>query len=286
MGEQIRSEKAQMHRRSYPAGIVPNQQAIQDTGSPILIVIGSVDVQKDRLFVDIKGYAADGSTWTLDFLDLPGATEDFGGPWDDLAHFLENKEYLSDDGKKYLVAFMIIDSGHYTSWVYDFCARFLPNVAPCKGDEHLKSGETYKLFDKASLDRINLSLAYHINTTKLKDRIARSLNHLDWDTGEHQPWWYPNFPEDFRDDYFRMFEAENKMDQFDRTTNQFLRTRWVARQGVPNHAFDTYVYNLAALEIFADRVCREVLGLAGLDWLTFWQYARDTGAFYAELGQK
>jgi phage terminase large subunit GpA-like protein len=153
-------------------------------------------------------------------------------------------------------------------------------VYASKGTDYIKAGETYKLFDKNTLQRIGLPLAYHVNTTKLKDRISRSLNSLQWDEGIQQPTWYPNFPDDFRDDYFRMFEAENKVDEYDRKTNKYLRTVWKQRPGVDNHAFDTYVYNLAALEIFADDICRNELGVNFLDWNMFWEFAKSPMFYY------
>ena len=99
------------------------------------------------------------------------------------------------------------------------------------------------------------------------------MNMLQWDEGTKQPEWFPNFPDNFHDDYFRMFEAEEKVEEYDRKTNKYIRTVWRARPGAANHAFDTYVYNLAALEIFADDICRNDLRGNMLDWSAFWNYA-------------
>jgi phage terminase large subunit GpA-like protein len=99
--------------------------------------------------------------------------------------------------------------------------------------------------------------------------------------GQSQPWWYPNFPEDFRDDYFQMFEAEVKEEQIDRKTNKVTGSLWRQLFGKANHAFDIYVYNLAALEIAAEYYCRDRLGLPALDYTTFWEMAK-TGAFYED----
>jgi phage terminase large subunit GpA-like protein len=282
-GEQIRYEKAMLHRRyGFIRGKIPNDLAEQDSGSSMLIIIASVDVQKRNLFVDIKGYSTGGATWTIDFFSIEGDTEDFGGPWDTLGAYFENTTFTGTDGKHYRIAIMLVDSGKYTDYVYAFCGRYSSGVYACKGADYIKAGETYKLFDKQTLQRIGLPLAYHINTTKLKDRISRSLNSLQWDEGTKQPSWYSNFPDDFHDDYFRMFEAENKVDEYDRKTNKYLRTIWKQKPGVDNHAFDTYVYNLAALEIFADDICRGELGLAGLDWLSFWEYAKASAFYWVE----
>jgi phage terminase large subunit GpA-like protein len=275
-GTQIKYERALLYRRSgFPKGYVPNKMALKDGGSIILIVVASVDVQKDRLYVDVKGYGARGVTWTLDFFDIEGDTADLNGPWDKLEEYIENKRFKGDDGHQYKIIITMVDSGWNTEYVYAFASRYDSGVYACKGEANLKGGETYKYFDKGTLDRIGLQRAFHINTGKMKDRISNALTTAVWNSHELQPPWYANFPEDFRDDYFKMFEAENKEDQYDRKTERYIRTIWKAKQGVPNHAFDTYNYNMAALEIFADAYCREVLELIGLDWNIFWDSIKD-----------
>lgn len=278
--EQIKFERARQHRRwGFVRGLVPNSLAVKDAGSPVLIVVASVDVQKNNLFVDVKGYSDRGIPWTLDFFSIDGPTEDFHGPWDELEKFLENKIYEADDGKRYRIAITLVDSGRYTDWVYAFCSRFSAGVYASKGMDWIKNGETYQKFHQSTLDRIGLPLAYHVNTGKLKDRISRSMNLLEWNDHELQPEWYPNFPDDFGDDYFKMFEAEEKVEVIDKNTNQWIKTIWKAKSGAPNHAFDTYVYNLAGIEIFAEDICRNELGMSFLHWPTFWDFAKK-GNFY------
>jgi phage terminase large subunit GpA-like protein len=233
--------------------------------------VASVDVQKFCLFVDVKGYSTKGVTWTLDFFSIDGETADFNGVWDVLDEYLENTRFIGDDGNTYRIAITLVDSGWNTDYVYAFCARHYAGVYASKGVDYIRAGETFKLFDKGTLDRIGLPQAYHVNTTKLKDRISTSMGVAVWNSNEIQPPWFPNFPEDFRDDYFKMFEAENKVDEYDRKTNKYLRTIWKQKQGTANHGFDTYAYNLAALEIFANDFCRRGLELPGMDWTAFWE---------------
>jgi phage terminase large subunit GpA-like protein len=271
-GTQIKYERVLLYRRfGFARGHVPNVMALKDSGSIILIVVASVDVQKDRMYVDVKGYSARGVTWTLDFHEIKGETADLNGPWDELEKYIQNKRFISDDGHEYRIIATIIDSGWNTEYVYAFASRYNSGVYACKGVSYLRGGETYKLFDKGTLERIGLQRAYHINTGKMKDRISNSLTSAVWNTNELQPPWYANFPEDFHDDYFKQFEAENKVDEYDRKTERYLRTIWKARMGVANHAFDTYNYNMAILEILADAYCREYLGLLGVDWDLFWR---------------
>lgn len=280
--EQIRYERAMLHRRwGFIRRKVPNSLALSDSGSPVLVVFCSVDVQKDCLYVDVKGYSARGVTWTLDFFRLDGNTDCYDGVWNDLANFIDNAIFDSDDGKFYRIAATFVDSGHYTDKVYAFCARFARGVYAIKGTDWLNGGETFRPFAKETRRLIGLDLAFMVNTTKLKDRISMMMNVMQWDEETLQPDWYANFPDDFRDDYFRMFEAESKVEVYDKNTNKFLRTYWKAKEGADNHAFDTYVYNLAALEVFASEICTAELGLGCLSWEAFWDFAKG-GAFYGE----
>jgi phage terminase large subunit GpA-like protein len=244
-----------------------------------LILIASVDVQKDRLYVDVKGYSERGVTWTLDFFSIDGKTETLNGPWDELDTFFHERRYFADDGKSYPIGLMLLDSGYIADYVYTFAMRHAYGVFACKGVDRHPAGETFKVFDRKTLDRIDLKLAFHINTTKMKDRTSNSMNY-QWTTGALQPAWYPNFPEDFHDDYFNMFEAEERKNEYDKW-GRWLRTIWQPKHGIPNHALDTYGYNLAGLEIFANDCCRRDLGLPGIDWNAFWEYAK-TGVYWKE----
>jgi hypothetical protein len=48
------------------------------------------------------------------------------------------------------------------------------------------------------------------------------------------------------------------------------------------HAFDTYVHNLAALEIAAEAFYREAREFPALDWDMFWREIKRPGEFYEE----
>lgn len=283
-GIQVDYERAIQYRRTgFISGKVPNDIAVEDAGSPILFLAASVDVQNDCLYVDVKGYSAGGATWTLEFFEIKGNTADFNGPWDKLDAIIGDKRYVGTDGKIYRILITLVDSGHNAEWVYAFAQRHTTGVYACKGKDWIAAGETYQLFSQSALERIGMAQAYHINTGKLKDKISAALMSSFWRGGEYQPQWYPNFPEDFRDDYFKMFEAETKVERRDSLTNQFRGYVWKLDFGKPNHAFDTYVYNLAALEIFAEDFCKSPDGLEldALNWDAFWVAAK-SGIFYEE----
>lgn len=281
--ESISYERAIIHRRSiYLRNQIPNTHIIKECGSELLLLICSVDVQQDGLYVDIKGYTDGGRIWTIDFRFIDGQPTNINDKcWSELANILENETWIADDGKQYKIMNTFIDSGHEAKNVYAFC-RYYPGgwVYPCKGDEKLTNQITFRQFNKETLQKEGLSSAFHINTYKLKDAISNFLNRLVWETGNIQPEFYPNFPDDLKDDYFKMFEAEQKMKIVDKITNRFKK--WIWRQtsaGNDNHAFDTFVYNLAALEQFATDVCIDYICLDYLRWDKFWDYAKK-GYFY------
>jgi phage terminase large subunit GpA-like protein len=284
-GKQIDYERAVLFRRTgFAANHVPNKMAVKDTGSPILFVVCSVDVQQKCLYVDVKGYSDGGATWTLDFFPIHGETEQFNGPWDKLDEYISDKRFIGDDGKTYRIQITLVDSGHYTDFVYEFVKRHSYGVYACKGRAWINTGETYMLFSPKALEQTGMAQAFHINTGKLKDRISAALTSSFWETDKFQPLWYPNFPEDFRDDYFKMFEAEKKVFGKLKGAENITKVTWVQEFGKDNHAFDTYVYNLAGLEIAAEYYCKDTvngLGLEALNWRAFWEAAK-TGEFYDE----
>ncbi len=279
-GESISYDKAIIHRRLYAKGTIDNVQIKNDTDGIALIVGASVDCQKNNLFVDIKAYTYGGRTYTIDFFSLDGPTEDTKSEsWEKLDDFICNKVYIDSEGRQYKIQYTFVDSGKYAKYVYEFCSRFTFGVFPCKGERFLMGGITFKLFSKEVLDKSGCAAGYRVNTTRLKDHISNSLTRLEWKTDEFQPDWYPNFPQDLRDDYFKQFEAESKVDEYDRLTNVYKGSFWRQTPGADNHAFDSYVYHLAGLEMYADLFCREELALKALDWFSFWENAKK-GIFY------
>ena len=242
---------------------VPNDLAVQDSGSPILILVASVDVKKTRLYVDVKGYSANGATWTLEYIKIKGNTDDFSGVWDRLDTILGNKRYIGTDGKVYRIQITMIGYSYNPDYVYEYVKKRSSGVFAIKGREFLASGETYQFFSPSAQKKIGLANALHVSTGKLKDRISDVITSSFWIPGQPQPPWYPNFREDCCDKYFKQFKAG----------------RYEKKQDIP--ALDCYAYNLAALELAAEFWCREHLSLPTLDWAAFWELAK-SGEFYTE----
>lgn len=286
-GSSIKYEKSVLHRRTgFVLGKIPESIMLRDTGSYALLLTCTVDLQKNGLYVHVTAWTHGGQSWTIDFFMIDGnenqIRDEKSRMWSELDKFLMEKIYISQSGKKYKLIINFIDSGwgEHTDVVYRFCKQYTNGVYAIKGEEWTPGGLTYRLFQQKTLEKAGLVQAYNINTTLLKDRISRYLGMLQWDTGQLQPNWYPNYPEDLGDDFFRMYEAEYRVEVKDKITNQFKSIRWKKVENVDNHALDTTVYNLAALELIADRTCREELGLEVLNWDAFWDYCQ-TGVFFS-----
>jgi phage terminase large subunit GpA-like protein len=277
-GESVSYERVISHRRPYAKNRIDNSLAIAESGAPVLMLTAAVDVQKstNELLLDVKAWCAGGRSYTIDFRAIP-ASEDVRNAndecWQELTRVLETETWAADDGREYRIAQALVDSGWASDTVYEFCKPYGLGVSAIKGQDYLNGEMSFKPMSKEVQTRLGMENLFMLNTTALKRRISRALA-ADWNTGELQPEWYMNFPEDMRDDFFKMFTSEYLVTKRDKRTGKFKGFEWRAKQGAPNHAFDTAAYNLAALEMVADYRCKNILGLETIDWVRFWDHMK------------
>ena len=88
----------------------------------VLVIVGSVDVQDDRLELLVTGWGLGEHAWHLEHRVFYGDTTQ-PGPWDDLEAFLTTRRYERDDGAQLRMNAVGVDSGHQTKIVYEFCKR-------------------------------------------------------------------------------------------------------------------------------------------------------------------
>jgi phage terminase large subunit GpA-like protein len=284
-GEGIKYETIISHRRSgFIRNVIPNHLAMIETESPVLILLMSVDVQKNCLYADIKGYCKDGQSWTIDFRKIePVKNDQFDctnincTAWLQLEKIIRDEVFVSDDNKRYFVRTTFIDSGKWPDTVYEFCSWFGFDVIPIKGQDVIKSGVNFQQMSKTVIDKLSGRPAYIIAVDNFKSRIA-SIFKSERKNQEDglQPSWTMNFPEDFPDSYFKMFTSESQKAIKNKLTNRIVGMKWVASG--ENHAGDTAVYNFAGLEIVATNLCL-LNGMEFIDWEWFWNFCLD-GNFY------
>lgn len=213
-----------------------------DIPDGVLVLTASVDVQDDRLEVEVVGWGIDEISWGISYKVF------YGDPgqkavWDQVDTFLE-KEWLLNDGNKIIVSATCIDSGgHHTSEVYDFCKeREHRRIFAIKG----KGGSGVPFINKPSkVGRQNVHL-FSIGVDEGKDLIASRLKNESSDKPGYCH--FPLEPEKGYDEaFFVGLTAEYKKTRW---INGVPKQQWVKRtSGIRNEPLDLRNYATAALRI-------------------------------------
>jgi phage terminase large subunit GpA-like protein len=278
-GEAPKYEVIVSHRRlNYSRGEIPNEMALQETGSKVVLLTCAVDVHKYRLDVEVLAWCHHGRSYSVDWrhLECPEGTDTDDldsprSPWTALRDLIEREVFVADDGRKYQVQLTLIDSSYKTDTVYTFAKEYETGVYAIMGRDAPVKTARMREFD--DYDNKMGARSFNINVTLYKDRLASWLKR-DWYEGEVQPVGYPNYPQDYGDDYFREYEAETKQEKFNKNTKQRMGFYWVkVSESAPNHAWDCRVYNMAALDILIYNTCLLQFGIEAIDYAAFWEWA-------------
>lgn len=208
----------------------------------VLVLTAGVDVQDDRLEVEVVGWGVDEISWGISYKIFYGDPGQFA-VWDQLDAFLQ-KEWLCNDGSKLTVSAACVDSGgHYTNEVYDFCKeREHRRVFAIKG----KGGSGVPYINKPSKvgrQRVHL---FSIGVNEGKDLIySRLKNEFEDKPG------YCHFPIEAEKGYDEAFfiglTSERKVQRF---INGIPKIQWVKRtSSIRNEPLDLRNYATAALRI-------------------------------------
>lgn len=209
----------------------------------VLVLTASVDVQDDRLEVEIVGWGIGEQSWGISykiFMGDPGQQ----AVWDQVDMFLLKDRYRSD-GISLIVSATCIDSGgHYTSEVYEFCkAREHRRVFAIKG----RGGNGVPFVTRPTLvGRKKDTYLYTLGVNEAKDTI---YGRLKIENAEKPG--YCHFPTNkergYDEAYFVGITAEYKKLK---VVNGVASHQWVKRSSsIRNEPLDLRVYAMAALKI-------------------------------------
>lgn len=110
-------------RESYKIGRVPKGGYVLTAG---------VDVQNDRIELEIVAWGKDHENWSVDYRVIYG-NPTTQAPWNKLSEIL-NEEFESEDGVYRKINMMAVDSGFATQHVYDWVRKQpIHNVMAVKG---------------------------------------------------------------------------------------------------------------------------------------------------------
>ena len=229
--DKISEEKLYNRREKYPAP-VPYGVGMLTMG---------VDVQDDRLEYSVYGWGAGDETWLIEhkiILGSPGLDE----VWETLDGAIW-KGYQHESGAGLLVERVCIDSGHFTSRVYNFCHGKGPKVVCIKG----QGGAGVPLIPaKAVMSGPRHTKRFDLGTDAIKDQVYAYLNNKDEGPG------YVHFPEhadpehgDYDLEFFKQITSE--VPSYRYVSGQ--KTRYYKQIRARNEAIDTYCYAYAGFKM-------------------------------------
>ena len=201
----------------------------------VLVITAGVDVQKDRLEMEITGWGLGEESWSIDYVVLTGDPER-QDVWDQLDEQLE-RTFTNADEIELRILCCCIDSGYKTQAVYRYVhPRQVRRVYATKGASEAGKPLVGKPTKRSLLKGLKL---YPVGTDTAKDIVYARLKIQDIGAG------YCHFPDHYNNEYFEMLTAEKAVIRYHKGTP---RREWVQTR-TRNEALDARVLSLVALNI-------------------------------------
>ena len=117
-------KKLFMRREKYKIGVVPKEG---------LFLTMAVDVQKDRLELEVVAWGRNKHSWSITHEIIEGDTYE-SSVWSKLDYYVQKQWPIEDSQETLPVRMTVIDSGFNTQTVYNFCRKYpRTRVIPIKG---------------------------------------------------------------------------------------------------------------------------------------------------------
>lgn len=212
----------------------------------VAVITAGVDVQGDRIEIEIVGWMKGKRSQSIDFRVLVGDT-DKQEVWDQLGKIV-NEQWKREDGVNLPLRLMAVDSGYNTNKVYSFTKKYsTARVVPVKGRDKL---ETFYSSPKAvqvtkAGNKINAVKVWGIGSSFIKTEFYGMLKLQKDHEAKTIPDGYCQFPrrEPF---YFRGLTAEEL--QIKTNRKGYREYVWVKKYE-RNEPLDCRVYARAAAAI-------------------------------------
>ena len=204
----------------------------------IAILTAGVDVQDNRLEVEIVGWGKDEESWSIDYQVIFGdpSTPDL---WNDLDKILDHTFTHSRDLGNFPITAVAVDSGgHYTDHVISYCdARKHKRFWAIKGSS---AGSGVPIWPvRASQNKRLKKPLYVIGVNDAKETLMQRLRIENKGAG----YWH--------------FPIERDQEWFNQITSEVVKTKYVKgrpvrsweprKEGTPTEGLDCRVYAFAAL---------------------------------------
>lgn len=211
----------------------------------VVFLTAGVDVQRDRLEVEIVGWCKNKVSYSIDYRIFAGDTS-LPNVWQELDSLID-ETFLRSDGIQMRVRTVAIDSGYNTQLVYDYVrkkARPLGVIA-IKGQETQRTiiGSPSKVDVAPNGKRVGTTQLWNVGVSVVKQELYGWLRQHLMEDGT-VPNGYCHFPE-YDAEHFKRLTAEQL--QY-KEVRGFKRPEWVNHYG-RNEQLDCRVYARAAASL-------------------------------------
>lgn len=204
----------------------------------VLVITAGVDIQDDRIELEIVGWGANRESWSLSWEVLPGDT-DRQDVWKQLDEQLQRRFARSDGAPDMPVNCAIIDHGHKTAMVEAFVLpRQIRRIYAGKGSSQAGKPIASAPGRQSKALRKKIWLIT-IGTDTCKDLIMGRLRVTEPGPG------FCHFPDDRPEEYYKQLTAEEVVYRYQKGVKKRIWKKKRAR----NEALDLRVYATAALEV-------------------------------------
>lgn len=206
----------------------------------VCFITSGVDVQKDRLEVEIVGWCEGKITQSIDYRVIMGNPEEVK-TWEKLAEILD-ETWISEDGRHMKMLMMGVDTGYLSTYVYDFIRKYGHGRAiPLKGNDKTSMIATSpKTVDiNKNGKRSGKMRVWNVGTDVAKKELYGWLNLTK--TDDETPEGYCHFPM-YDEHFFKGLTAE--VQQYT-TVKGYRKYVWVKKY-MRNEPLDCRVYARAA----------------------------------------
>jgi phage terminase large subunit GpA-like protein len=260
-GEAPDWEYLQKRRETYAIGSVP---------MGALFLTCGCDVQKDRIVYEVVGWGRGKRSWSIDYGEFPGNTDDIDrGPYGQVEELLARTFHHEADVEM-PIRMLAIDSGYNSQIVYEWARKHPMNrVIAVKGQEHgvaLVGSPTAVEINVRGRKRKRGGRVWPVCSSMAKSELYGWLK-LEIGADGEEPSGFCHFPM-YGDEYFRQLTAEQIVAV--KSRRGYVKLGWEIIAGRQNHVLDARVYArcaayLAGLDRMndSDWVAREeLIGIA------------------------
>lgn len=244
-------ETWEMHgSQGLDENIFYNRREVYTVPASVAVLTAGVDVQEDRIEIEVKGWGRGEESWGLAHSIFYGATTDpNGGAWKSLDDYLATT-WAHPSGSPLRIAAVGVDTGYRTKEAYAWIRpRQARRVFALKGAKDRGK----PLVGRPRRSGVKMVRLFEVGTDTAKTTLYGNLRLQEPGPG------YLHFPMTYDRQYFEQLTAEKQVTTY---RKGFRLIEWVKEPGRRNEALDLNVYALAALAILNPRLDKLAADLA------------------------